>query len=257
MTTIVRAAAYAASKALAFLRPAVSRSHLSEIVAALLGYKTLGALTSEEADSSLAYHLDDAEMLVLDHASGSLRALELRLGIPPESIPSVVTVCVDAVRTSAAPTRVFAGVDDFYDSYGREALAETIFSSDEVSGAMGECNASFPSEPRMPIETPSTTNLWAAKTEWLIEANGDMEGEYDPEGDRMFNGNAMNCRGKLLFAKAGRAGLIATDSEAFGGIDTSWRDQDHEDEEAYLASQRERDLEAGRNGDKGVAPQRL
>ena len=248
MTPIVRASAYVASQRLSTQGLTLPRSHISEIIAALLGYRTLAALTSEEADSRLAYHLDDAEVFVLNRPSGDIRAQELRLGILSDSLPSVVTTCIDALKATAAPARVFVGIDDFYDSYAREALSDMILFSDEVSGAMGECNANFPNEPEMPIETPPTTDLWEARTEWFIEADGNMGGEYDPDGDRMFNGSTMNCRGKLIFAKAGRAGLIATDSDAFGGIDDSWRDQDHEAEQAYLAS--ERDRKGGRNSGK-------
>lgn len=39
-----------------------------------------------------------------------------------------------------------------------------------------------------------TLDLWSARDEWTIEADGDMTGEYDPEGDRMFNGDTLNCR---------------------------------------------------------------
>ena len=79
MSTHVRSAAYAASQALAAQGLAVKRSHLSEIIAALLGYRTHAALAVEEADVSLDYHLDDAEVLVLNQPMGEARAEQLGL----------------------------------------------------------------------------------------------------------------------------------------------------------------------------------
>lgn len=45
-----------------------------------------------------------------------------------------------------------------------------------------------------------------------------------PEGDRMYNGHQFDVWGKLLFAKAGRAGLIYLDSEEGASADDNWRD---------------------------------
>lgn len=45
----------------------VKHSWLLEIFAACLGYETLAALTSEQTDESLQYHVGDAEILVLNH----------------------------------------------------------------------------------------------------------------------------------------------------------------------------------------------
>src|SRR3546814_3932031 len=50
MATFLAPAAYAASKSLAAQGLSAKRSHLSEIIAALLGYRTLAALTAEELD---------------------------------------------------------------------------------------------------------------------------------------------------------------------------------------------------------------
>ena len=61
-----------------------------------------------------------------------------------------------------------------------------------------------------------------------------MAGQYDPDGDRMFNGDTLNCRGRLTYLKAGRAGLVLLDSDGTGGVDDSWRDRDHDAEQAYL-----------------------
>lgn len=234
MANFISAASYAASQALASQGSKVKHSHLGEVIAALLGYRTYAALSLEEGDATLDYHLDDAEIMVLNAPMGLARVRELNVAPSDEDGQSVVNACISAVKSGADANTVFVGVTDFYDSHAREALAEVISSSDELANAMAESNAFFPDEPDMQLECPSTADLWAAVGEWSIEADGNMAGHYDPEGDRMFNGNTLNCRGRLTYLKAGRAGLVFLDGDGTGGTDDSWRDRDREDELAYL-----------------------
>lgn len=234
MSNYVRSAAYAAAQALTARSQIVKRSHLSEIVAALLGYRTYAALVVEDADPKLDYHLEDAEIIVLNLPLGVERVAELGLDAGAPSV--VISACVAALKASVDGVSVYDGVPDFYDSHAREALAEAIYNSDEVAGAMGESNASYPDEPEMDPECLPTADLWTATDEWVIQADGDMTGEYDPDGDRMFNGNTLNCRGWLSYRKAGRAGLVFVEAGGSGGADDNWRDRDREDELAYQQS---------------------
>jgi hypothetical protein len=239
MSNYARSAVYTVSQALAAQGLTVQRTHLTEVVAALLGYRTHAALTVDEADTKREYHLDDAELYVLNVPLGTGRAVELGL----QNGPVVVQACTTALKASAGQVGVYESLADFYDSHAREALAQAIYDSDDVAGAMAESNASFPNEPEMEIACPATSDLWAARDEWTIEAAGDLTGEYDPEDDRMFNGDTLNCRGWLTYRKAGRAGLVFVASGGTGGADDSWRDQDYEDEMAYRKS-----LEEGQAG---------
>src|SRR3546814_15118798 len=65
MATFLAPAAYAASKSLAAQGLSAKRSHLSELLAALLGYRTLAALTAADLDPGLNYHFDYADVTVL------------------------------------------------------------------------------------------------------------------------------------------------------------------------------------------------
>jgi len=97
----------------------------------------------------------------------------------------------------------------------------------------------MPRSPTSPIWTSSAPDngpVGGAVDEWTIEADGTMTGEYDPEGDRMFNGDTLNCRGWLIYRKAGRAGLVFIEGDGTGGADDSWRDLDRDDEWAYQQS---------------------
>ncbi|MFV9654045.1 hypothetical protein ACNFCK_03925 [Pseudomonas sp. NY15366] len=220
MSNYASPAAYAASKALAAQDLSVQRSHLIEVIAALLGYRTYAALATEEADTNRTYYLEDAEILVLNKVMGEERVTELGLN------SMVIIACIDAIKACAKGVSVYVGVSDLYDSHARQALAEVIYSDDDVAGAMAESNASYTNEPYMADECLPTADLWAAIDEWIIEADGVMEGEYDPEGDRIYNGHVMNCRGRLVYGKAGRAGLVFLDARGSAGADDSWRDED-------------------------------
>jgi len=236
MSHYVSAAAFAASRTLTAQGLKVKRSHLSEIIAALLGYHTYAALAVEEADSSLDYHLEDAEILVLNVPMGTMRAEDLGFSDGQASAPIVTQACVDALKAEANSTNVYVSIEEFYDEYARQALAEAIYTDDDVASAMAECNAYFPDEPDMPIACPPVEDLWSAVKEWSIQADGGVTGEYDPDGDRLFNGDQLQCWGRLVYDKAGRAGLVFVYSEAAGGLDDSWRDEDGEDELEYLQS---------------------
>lgn len=236
MTTLVTSAAYAASKTLAPFGATPTRSQLSEVISALLGYQTYAALGIEEANASLPYHLDDAEILVLDKPSAEKRASAIGIA----NVSAVVQACIDAITDAVGPDiSVFVGIDDFYDSYARNRMVQAAISSDEVASAMAECNADFDEDPEFPDKTPETNNLWQARAEWTIEADGDWVGSYDPDADRMFNGDTLHCSAKLSYDKAGRSGLVESNSEAYAHRDESWADDDYEAEQAYLAELRE------------------
>ena len=211
MQTIIRSAAFAAHQALAALGHACKRSHLAETIAGLLGYQTYAALVTEEGDPSLDYHGDDAEVFVTNMKQALERAESL--GLPAEAAQA----CYEAF-TIAANRPVFRDVPEFWDSHVREELVLAI--SNGVDTA--ESNASYSDDPDLDDWTESG-DLWSSRDTWWIEGSGTWSGDYDQESDRMFNGDTFNVTGKLIFIKAGRAGLIADDSEVVGGADDSWR----------------------------------
>ena len=235
MTELVRSAAFAASQALSILTPKPQRSHLSEVCAALLGYSTLAALQVEEADATLELCLDDADILVLDAKRGRERAVSLLPGYTDQAMSQVVSACADGIKGAADPTPVFVGIDDFWDTFAREAMSDAISSSDDVSDGMADSNASFSDAAELPLEAPAADDLWAARGEWSLTATGTLTGDVDEH--RPYTGHVMHCQAKLTFSKAGRAGLVSLESEAFGGIDESWREQDRQDEDDYWREQ--------------------
>lgn len=90
--------------------------------------------------------------------------------------------------------------------------------------------------PEVEVAYPTTSDLWAARGERTIKAAGDLKGVYDPEDERVFNGDALNCRGWLTYRKAGQAGLVFVDPGSTGNADDCWNDEDHKDDIAYRKS---------------------
>lgn len=93
---------------------------------------------------------------------------------------------------------------------------------------MAESNAYFESLPDMDYNLTFSGDLWKSVDEWSISDTGTLSGEYDPEGDRMYNGHLLNVQGKLTFAKAGRSGLIFLEdyTECSTARDYSWLDDE-------------------------------
>lgn len=238
MSELVRSAAFLAARGLSARSSPVKRSHLSEVIAAALGYRTFAALVLEENDTSLNLHLTDAEVVVLNAEMATARCLELM----PEMATSVAVATVDttfgAIEQAANGSFAgFRGVADFYDSYAREELIQAVESSNDVADAMAESNADFSSEPYFPEASPVVSDLWPARNLWSIEAAGVWSGSYDPNGNRMFNGNSFNCFARLTYKKAGRAGLVFDESEAGASSNDAWRDQDRDAEATHWAEQ--------------------
>lgn len=208
--TIIKNAAYAAAHSLSNQGLEIQRSLLSEVLAALLGYKTFAAYKTEKTDTSLDYHLDDAERLVLNQTLGLARANEL--GLPDDVCKS----CSEALQQGVS-IPVHADLESFFEDYAREVLEDVISSGENTASEMASSNATFPYapdlEPKSVADSAPSETLWSAVREWTFEATGTMEGEYDPDGDRFYNGHEMDVRGQLTFAKAGRAGLILLETD--------------------------------------------
>ena len=199
----------------------LKRSQLHEVIAALLGYASHAALVTESKSEDRDYEFSDAEFIVLNVPYGKLRAQKFSMS------DNVFHCCITEIK-AGLQIPVFEALDVCYDYHLRELLAGIIYDEAEQSGEMADSNAIYSEYPYMDDKIITSGDLWASLDKWTIEDTGTLTGEYDPEGDRMFNGNTLNVKGRLTFAKAGRAGLVLLPDEAevFISTDDSWRDYD-------------------------------
>ena len=114
----------------------LKRSHLHEVIAALLGYASHAALIQEVKEASREYEFSDAEFVVLNLPMGTERAKKFLL------TDEIFRICVLELK-SGMPLPVFESVRDFYDDYLREFLEKFIYDGAEETGEMADCNASF------------------------------------------------------------------------------------------------------------------
>lgn len=230
MNAAIQTICYNVSKRPEVQNTPLKRSHFHEVISALLGYASHAALVVESKSGDQDYELSDAEFIVLNVPYGKERALKLNM---PDD---VFNICITEAKAGLG-IAVYDSVKNFYEDHLRELLAKLIYEDAEESGVMADSNASYPEYPYMDDKVATSGNLWTSINEWTIEDTGTIEGEYDPEGDRMYNGHQLDVRGVLTFAKAGRAGLILLLDECdfFVSSNDSWRDyEDYLDSEDQL-----------------------
>lgn len=221
MNTAIQSICYNISKYPEVQNTSLKRSQLHEVIAALLGYASHAALVTESKSEEYQYEFSDAEFIVLNVPFGRLRAQKFSM---PDD---VFNGCITEIKAGLT-IPVFDSVEDFYDAHLRELLAKLIYDDAEESGVMADSNASYPEYPYMDDKIVTSGAVWSSVDEWTVEDTGTLEGEYDPEGDRMYNGHKLEVKGVLKFAKAGRPGLILLidDCDFFVSSDDSWRDYD-------------------------------
>lgn len=184
----------------------LKRSQLHEVVAAFLGYKSHAAMVREDKNSEQDFALSEAEFIILNVAQGSSRAENF--GMSETSIDR----CIAELK-SGFLVDVFDSLEDFYDDKQvgfLEQIQDGIFSSDAIANS----NAEFDYLPHLEQKLIFSGDLWKSTHDWSIEDTGTMEGEYNIESDRLFNGNRLDVKAKFAFAKAGRAGLIFLSDES-------------------------------------------
>ncbi|EQA6236363.1 hypothetical protein ACX5DZ_005080 [Enterobacter hormaechei] len=219
MNAAIQTICYNISKLPEVQNTSLKRSQLHEVVAALLGYASHAALVTESKSQERDYEFSDAEFIVLNVPYGKLRSQKFSMS------DDAFNCCITEIKAGSS-IPVFESLSVCYDYHLRELLAGIIYDEAEQSGEMADSNAIYPEYPYMDDKIITSGDLWASVDEWTIEDTGTLTGEYDPEGDRMFNGNTLNVKGRLTFAKAGRAGLVhlSDEAEVFVSTDDSWRD---------------------------------
>lgn len=217
--------------------PAIQVSHVGEIVAASMGYKTYAALLMEmrEAEQNGTPHIEEADCIVLNPEAAALRLSQL---VPAQVDPQeTAEKMLDAIGEKNP--NVYLGVKNLWEFKLQEIFIDCMTESNEVYDAQADLNAYFESNAELDNdECPNSEDLWKSKETWKIVASGSLRGSYDSDGDRMYNGETIRVTVGLEFQKAGRCGLLENpDQEIAAGIDDHWRDIDREADLQWQAEQ--------------------
>ncbi len=226
MSELVRRANYAVFQHLRDEGLHVVRSHLGEIHAALLGYPTYAALALEARGASTGAHLCDAQVIALDQKAGEARAAELLSSLPPARRQDVIEQCSLALAECAAPITVFESVDDLFDDWAKDQIASLALDAEDLNPAVRMVLG----EPVVEGTWRASGSLWHSRLDWVIEAYGTVR-EIDDDGVSVDGGVVLGWRGRLVFTKAGRAGLIVDT----GGASCRPLDADQESDREWYA----------------------
>lgn len=203
MSECVRSASYAASQELLARGLRVTRSHLGEINAALLGYATYAALLLEARDPAHRFCLDDADVIVLDPVSGANRASELLQGLGTEEVSQVVSACRFALAETFDNKAFFDSVDEMFDNWAEHEIASMVIHAENLDPRLARVLGAPACDGAWHASDP----LWQARDEWVIETKGTIC-EADEDGAEIYGGAKLSWQGRMVFHKAGRAGLI-------------------------------------------------
>lgn len=218
-----------AYQVLTFIRhfdAAPKRTHVLEILAAMLGYRTYAAYKTDNFAGSKFESLDEAEHIVLQPELGLLRADELGMN---EAVASqLIAEAAQRFKLASPPQRpvVHGSLSDFFEIFLRHHMEEEALNSDEASSAMANTNA-YVDEVDIEDISPDS-GLLAARDTWAVLGTGMIS--MDQDEDKPFHGDTMNVSVRVAFEIVGRVGLVRTDTEVFAGLDTSWQDEDLDDE---------------------------
>lgn len=204
MSELVKRATYAVSQELKASDLRIGRSHLAEIHAALLGYGTYAALTREALDPSVEFTLDRAQVIVLDLAAGAARAAALLPGLSQEQVAGAVMACASSVRQCSNPIAVFSSVDEMFRQWASAEIAATALEAPDLDPALSRVLG----QPKVGDGWEVSGPMWASRHEWVVEAQGTMQEPSSGDGDDLYGDVVVDWRGRLVFHKAGRAGLI-------------------------------------------------
>ncbi|WP_065835772.1 hypothetical protein [Pseudomonas syringae] len=171
----------------------VKHSVLIEVLAALLGYHTFAALSTEELDQSLDHHLGDAQFLILNKELGLKRTTQLC----PSAAP-VFAECVAALDRSV-PILVFLTVEEYFAGLGRLAV-QAVLDTNSAAANIARANRSTGTTAAGSFRF--TNSLWSSRTIWTLDA--DITRRSNEAVDPAQSHSAVS----LEFHKAGRAGLI-------------------------------------------------
>lgn len=189
----------------------VGRSHILEVLAALLGFGTYAAYRTE-AHANGVDVLTEAKYVVLQPEYAQLRCVAL--GLNQEQVGVLIPAAAKALVAVSADQkpdepRVFADYEHFRGMVLDEIAVKAVDDSDQLSLAYAVTNAQ-PSETN-PEDFVPLSDLLGSVPEWTVKATGSVYGQQDVE--KLYYGHKGRFEADLRFEKVGRVGLRYLDAE--------------------------------------------
>lgn len=203
---------------------AVKRTHIQEVISALLGFQTYAAYHVQGSPGS--DELANTEHVILQTELAAQRAA--RLGLSARDTELLIEEATRKMKAALPPEgpRVHASLVDFNDDYLRPYMESEALDSDEVSSEMASTNA-YLSEVSVEDIVPDC-HILDAREAWSVVGTGVVD--MDQDLDKPFNGDTVNVSVRVVFDLVRRVGLIRADTEVSASLDDSWYDDGYDEE---------------------------
>ena len=203
--------------------PSVKRTHVQEVISALLGFQTYAAY---HVQGSPGFdELANAEHVILQAELAVQRATGLGLSASDAELLVDETTRQMKAASPASGPRVHASTDDFNDDFLRPYMEAEALDSGEVSSEMASTNA-YLSEVSVEDIVPDCEIL-DARDAWSLVGTGVVDMDQDPE--KPFSGDTVNITVHVVFDLVGRIGLIRADTEVSASLADSWYDDGYDE----------------------------
>ena len=192
-------------------------SHLHEVLAAALGYKSYAAYKASTEEASL---FDGAQHIVTD---GELLAKRMAtLGhADPESADAMEDAIKRAFQTRLPNVKVHSDLDDLKSEIYADVV-DAIENSGSYSGEIAMTNA-YGGD--FDVEMEEVCPIQTYQKEWTLSASGTSTLEQDP--DNVYHGHVIDVTARAVFQKLGRRVLGEMDVDEVGaGIQEDLPEED-------------------------------
>lgn len=200
----------------------VKLGHAQQLVAAVLGYKSLAAHQAAVASGDESPQLDAARHIVLNLPLLMERAQELALTDPPQTLLLLVRAtfehCVPAASVHASEEELGDAVRAYIDS--------TILNHEKTAGQMAGTNNDGIQEVYVPFDF-CMADLPAPGEPLELELQGHVSMVVDTE--RPYSGHRINVEAQLVLERIGRSALAAPLCNLTRArLDYAWGDDDQD-----------------------------
>lgn len=203
--------------------------HAHQLVAAVLGYKSLAAYQAAIAQGNEHQHLDRVKHVALNQPMLAIRAEELNVG---HSTHGLVPMLKSALEQCIPAVRVHLSEDKFADVL-RSHIDDVAVTDEDTASEMANTNPDGIDEIYMPfdlsmMEAPESGNVWE------LEIHGHVAMGIDTE--RPYSGHKIDIQAQLTLERMGLATFGDYHCEVVQAkLDYGWSDDEDNTPKMSLA----------------------